>query len=445
MAVPPGSRGWATRARESARLDGPPVDVEIGPDTASDVFHTSGTTGPPKAMLVTHGDLGFGRGLDKVAAEAFDGGAPIAAPMPLGSAASAGMVAIFALTSPSTIVVCPADDPEEVAATIARTGAGSLMATPALVMAMVDLEVWQRHDLSTLTTIGVASAQLPPRYGRALAQHLPQAAVLVTYGGGSEAIPANIRGAYDPARPGCVGRPSPGTTLRLVAAGAGEPVALDLPDVAPGEVGRVVLRHEAPLRRFLDPVNDRGVYVDGWVVTNDLARLDPEDGLVRVFDRGEDAIPTRGGLLSSLAVERLLFEHPDVREAAVVAGPGGDDDELIGFVVLRSGSTATGQDVLAAAARYDGAGLRPGRLHRLAELPRGPQGGKVLKRELRALVAPQAPRSWWRFPLRGRPSRPARSWPWRRRALVWPVGPGAGRPRSRTAPAPSARPGRGPT
>lgn len=368
---------FVVRARDCAVSGRGAVDVDYPPETLSDVFYTSGTTGPAKAMLVSHANLGFGRGLNKVAAESFDQEAPVVAPMPLGTAPSAGMTAIFALTTTSTIVVCDPDDPRVVAGTVAGTRAASLMVTPRLLMGMVDGRDWEGHDLGSLTSIGVASAQLPSRYGRAVAQHLPHAGVMVTYGGGSEAIPANIRGRYDSRQPWCVGRPSPGTRLRLLPFDGDRSLAATLPEVPAGEPGRVVLTHEAPQRRFLDPAHDSGVYVGGWIVTNDLAALEP-DGTVRIVDRGEDAIRTADGLVSSLALENGLYEHPDVRDAAVVStGPGG---AVVGYVVLAQRSAASGGDVLAAAAAAGAE--RPDRVEVLPALPRSAQGGKVLKRLL---------------------------------------------------------------
>ncbi len=388
-----GTGAWVVRARDAAVHGAGPVDGDVGPQTLADIFYTSGTTGPAKAICVSHGNLGYGRGLNRVAAEAFDLQAPIVAPMPLGTAPSAGMVAIFAETTTSTIVVCPADDAEQVAAAVARSRAGSLMVTPALLMAMIDQRAWERHDLSSLTSIGVASAALPSRYGRALAAQLPHAGVMVTYGGGSEAIPANIRGAYDPQHPGRMGRPSPGTRVRLVDPSADVADAAHLPPVPAGTPGRVVLAHEAPPRQFLDPRNDVGVYVDGWVVTNDLATIDPDDDTFVLVDRAEDALAGPDGPISSLAAENLLFEHPQVREAAVVTAAG--SDQRIGFAVLATGSTATADEVLAAAtaaAAATRASARigvgdspaaPDRVELLPALPRGPLGGKVLKRVLR--------------------------------------------------------------
>lgn len=379
---------WAARAQECRTVRGAAVEVDFSPETLSDIFYTSGTTGPAKALCVSHANLGFGRGLNLVAAESFDLEAPIVAPMPLGSSASAGMSAIFALTTSSTIVVCPWEDARQVAATVTRTRAGSLMATPALVMAMVDARVWEQHDLASLTSIGVASAQLPSRYGRALEDHLPNAGIMVTYGGGSEAIPANIRGRYEHRRPGTVGVPSTGTRLRIVPHRPARYAAPSLPDVPPGEPGRVLLTHEAPQRRFLDPTNDAHVYVDGWVVTNDLARITPHDSKVQVLDRAEDAIWTEAGPVSSLSIENALFEHPHVRDAAVVVGrhpPG-----IVGFVVLDPTSLASAEEVLRVAAEHhphptvDQVQVLPG-------LPRGAQGGKVLKRVLRELGAPGLP------------------------------------------------------
>lgn len=332
--------------------DDSPVDVGLGPDDIADILYTSGTTGPPKAVLNPHGNLSFGRGPGSVSAEVFDAAAPVLSPTRLGTVYSAGAVGIFALTTTAPILLCDTEDVERMAALIAAHRAGSAMLTPWAAMRMVLTRVGERHDLSSVTTVGVASANLPAKYARALLAMMPHAKLMTAYGGGSEAVPASIRTFYDPAKPTCVGRPGPGTELRLLDG--------DGREVAPGEAGEVVLRHGAPRRRYLTgPVSD----ADGWIRTGDLARLGP-DGEVHFVDRGVDAIRTADGrLVSSLELEGALYDHPGVEQAAVIGVRGG----ILALVV------GDAPDLAAAF---------PHPVRFVADLPRGP-GGKVLKNRLR--------------------------------------------------------------
>jgi acyl-coenzyme A synthetase/AMP-(fatty) acid ligase len=152
-----------------------------------------------------------------------------------------------------------------------------------------------------------------------------------------------------------VGRPGPGTDLRLLGD--------DGREVPPGEVGEVVLRHGAPRRRYLTGDGN----LDGWIRTGDLARLGP-DGDVFFFDRGVDAIRTGDRLVSSLEVESAIYDHPGVEQVAVIGVAG----RIVAVVV----GDAPDLDTFLAEQH------RPHTIHFVADLPRGP-GGKVLKNHLR--------------------------------------------------------------
>jgi fatty-acyl-CoA synthase len=356
LAPPDVPGAWRLPVAAVETGDHTPVDVHIGPDDIADILYTSGTTGPPKAVLNPHGNLSFNQGPGSVSEEVFDSAAPVLSPTQLGTVYSAGAVGIFALTTTAPILLCCTGDVERMAYLIAAHRAGSAMLTPWAAMRMVLTRVGDRHDLGSVTTVGVASANLPARYARALLAAMPNAKLMTAYGGGSEAVPASIRTFYDPAKPTCVGRPGPGTELRLVDA--------DGREVAAGEVGEIHLRHGAPRRRYLGGGDG---HTDGWIRTGDLARLSP-DGEVFFFDRGVDAIRTGGRLVSSLEVESAIYDHPGVEQVAVIGVAG----EVVAVVVGDAPDLNT----------FVAEQHRPHRIHVVADLPRGP-GGKVLKNELR--------------------------------------------------------------
>ncbi|HEX6967240.1 MAG TPA: class I adenylate-forming enzyme family protein [Micromonosporaceae bacterium] len=378
MLVPPGDFvGWTGTVDQFDIGDEAPVAVRLDADDIADLLYTSGTTGPAKPFLNPHGNLAFGRGLGEVAKASFDPGSPLLMPMPLGTSSSAGTVGIFALTTTAPIVVCPAEDVERVAELIERMRIGSVMLTPWLGARMVASRVDRRYDLSSVTTIGVASGALPAPAGRALLTLMPKARIRTAYGGGSEAVPANISNVWDPDRPNCLGRPSAATELLVVDEN-------DVP-VPPGVVGEVWLRTAAPRRRYLDDRLTEQIHVDGWVRTRDLGYLGP-DGELYFFDRGSDAIHTPQGLVSSLAVEAALYEHPDVREAAVVGVGDPRGGQAIHAVVVLAASELGEPDLGGFAAARLRPHEVPAAVHVVSALPRG-TSGKVLKAELRRRLA----------------------------------------------------------
>ncbi|MFD9848600.1 MULTISPECIES: DHA2 family efflux MFS transporter permease subunit [Streptomyces] len=374
--LPAGSTArWLATVPELDGGDPTPVDVTITSEDIADILYTSGTTGPAKPLTNPHGNLSYGRGPGSVLQETFTSSAPILTPMPLGTVFSAGTVGIFALTTTAPILVCPADDVELMGDLVERYAVGSVMLTPWNAMRMVDTRVGDRYDLGSVTTIGIASAQLPGTYAEKLLEMMPEAEIMTAYGGGSEAVPASIGTEYDPKRPTRVGKPRPGTLLRLLDE-AGRPVPR-------GEVGEVWLRTRAPKRLHLNPELNAATHVDGWTRTGDLAYYGPKKELY-FFDRGNDVIRTSSGLVSSVQVENVLYDHPAVREAAAVAVPDDGHGQAVAAVVCVSGPDVDGELLRAFAAERLTPHQVPRVVHVVDELPRGPMG-KVLKRELRDL------------------------------------------------------------
>jgi acyl-CoA synthetase (AMP-forming)/AMP-acid ligase II len=373
--VPPpdGFSGWTRAVHTLDTERGDQVDVALGPEDVADVLYTSGTTGPAKAFVNRHGTLTFGRGPAGLAK--LDVSAPMLAPMPMGTPSSAMCVGMMPLNSPSTVVLCSPDDVAWMAKLIERHRVATILITPWIAMRMVAERVHEHHDLSSVTTVAVASAPLPAVTARALAQMMPAIAVNTAYAQG-EAVPAVILNVFDPDRPTDLGRPAPGTDL-CVAGEDGEPVV-------DGEVGEIWLRSAAPKRLYLDQSRNVAVHRDGWTRTGDLGYIGA-DGDLHLFDRAGDVIRTRGRSVSSIEVEGVLYEHPAVSEAAVIGIPHRRNGQTVAaFVVLASAQSK--RELRAFAAERLATHQVPTTWHLLPALPRGITG-KVLKHQLRAGLA----------------------------------------------------------
>jgi fatty-acyl-CoA synthase len=179
------------------------------------------------------------------------------------------------------------------------------------------------------------------------------------------------------AKVGSVGRPVVHLQVRIVdEAGA---------DVPPGELGEITLSGPKVFAGYWrDEDATAKALRDGWFHTGDIGRVD-EDGYLYVEDRKKDMIVSGGENIATPEVERVLYEHPEVVEAAVVGIAHARWGEVPkAFVVLRPGSTLTAGE-LAAFCRERLAKFKvPAHIQFLEELPRTPSG-KVLKRDLRAL------------------------------------------------------------
>ncbi|HWH93443.1 MAG TPA: hypothetical protein VNT03_06245 [Baekduia sp.] len=120
---------------------------------------------------------------------------------------------------------------------------------------------------------------------------------------------------------------------------------------------------------------------DGWFHTGDLAKID-EDGYFFIVDRKKDVIIRGGYNVYPREIEEVLYEHPAVREAAVVAVPHDDlGEEVGGAVVLKDGEEVGADELQAYVKEPVAAYTYPRRIWFVSELPKGPTG-KILKREI---------------------------------------------------------------
>jgi steroid-24-oyl-CoA synthetase len=168
-------------------------------------------------------------------------------------------------------------------------------------------------------------------------------------------------------------------------------VAADGGDAPTGEVGEIWLRGPTVVRGYFNqPEATAAAFTDGWFHTGDLGRLDGE-GYLYVVDRLKDVIIRGGENIYAAEVEAVLYEHPDVVEAALVGLPHERLGEEVGAVVrARPGSTLGATDVQAHVAARLAAFKVPSRVWVVTEeLPRN-AAGKVLKRELRETLTARA-------------------------------------------------------
>nr|ASV46889.1 hypothetical protein [uncultured bacterium] len=369
LSPPRGFTGRSTTLRELSSGNTAPVPVTVSPESIADIRYTSGTTGPAKAYSIPHANLTFGRTLDGM--KTLSRSATMLVPMTLGSSTGATVLTV-GLTSPSTLVLCSPLDVERMGELIQSERVDSVMITPHIANQLIDARLGERYDLSSVRLFATASAPLPPAHARRLLALVPGAMLQIACAQ-SEASPALMTQTYVAERPFSVGKPSAITELRVVGPDGSERL--------PGQLGEIWLRTPAPKRLFLNaPKVNELLLADGWHRTGDLGFIDSH-GELHFFDRQVDALSRKGQLVSSVALEAMLLEHPSVREASVVGVSREDGDHHVtAFVVLREpGALRTLKEHCA---RHVPPEHCPDQLISIEALPRT-HNGKVLKRHLR--------------------------------------------------------------
>ena len=185
-----------------------------------------------------------------------------------------------------------------------------------------------------------------------------------------------------PIRPGSAGFPQPGHDIRLL-----DPETLQ--PVAAGEEGMICVPDDDPglfLEYWNLPEETRKLRHDGWFLTGDYARYDA-DGYIWFLGRKDDIIKSFGYRVSPYEIERVLKSHPDVADCASVGEEIEKDKVLVvAYIILRPGSTASADDLLAFGRQHLAAYKAPKTVYIAQDFPRT-KNGKILRREVNPTIA----------------------------------------------------------
>jgi long-chain acyl-CoA synthetase len=323
--------GWEAFVEEGSAGDLPDVAVC---DLAL-LQYTGGTTGLPKAAMLTHANLSASVSSYTLWARADrlvrPGRERVLLVLPLFHIYALVAVMLRSLVDGQTLVMQTRFDPESALAEIER-GVTVFPGVPTMWIALCAQPGFARRDISSLHYAASGGAPLPVEVARRLKD---MAGVELLGGWGmTETSPAgtNIpRGRPDKA--GTVGLPLPGVRLRIVA--------LDDPgrELAPGETGEVAVRGANVTSGYLNrPGENETSFTDGWFLTGDIGYMD-DDGFFFLVDRKKDLIISGGFNVSPQMIEQAIYEHPQVEEVLVIGIPDSYRGEAAkAFVKLRAGA-----------------------------------------------------------------------------------------------------------
>ncbi len=367
-------------------------EVAILPDDPAAIFYTSGTTGRPKGALGTHRNLAT-----NILSSAYNttrtmlrrGEMPPPAPeaktgllvIPFFHVTACSAVLMGMTASGGTMVLMRKWDAGEALALIERERVQATGGVPTIAWQLLDHPDRERYDLSSLETISYGGAPSAPDLVRRLHETF---GVMPGNGWGMTETMATVtqHSAEDYlARPTSCGPPVPVADLKVMDVdGAGElPV---------GDVGELWVRGPMIVAGYWQrPEETAATFIDGWVRTGDLARLD-EEGFCYIVDRAKDIIIRGGENIYSIEVEDVLYAHPAVSDAAVIGRPHRVlGEEPVAVVHLSPGYHVEATELQAFVGERL-AGFKVPVEVRFSDtvLPRN-ANGKILKGELRAMVS----------------------------------------------------------
>jgi long-chain acyl-CoA synthetase len=353
------------------------LDVEPrNPDDTAVVIYTSGTTGKPKGAELTHFQMFMAA---TVAAETFDyrDDDVSLAVLPLFHVFGLSSVMGTAIRSGATMVLVPRFEVPAVLDAIEQRRVTVFCGVPTMFVALLHADQGGR-DLTSLRICVSGGASIPGEVLRGFEAAYPGAPVLEGYGLSETCAMATFNRSVDERRVLSIGKRLWGIEVRVVD-------AEDRPlPPGPENVGEIVLRGHVVMKGYLGrPDATAEAMRGGWFHTGDLGYGD-EEGFFYIVDRKKDLVIRGGFNVYPREVEEVLNEHPAVLEAAVIGRP--DDrlgEEVVAFVSLRPGTSATPEEVVAFCRERLAAYKYPREVVVIDDLPKGPSG-KVLKTELRA-------------------------------------------------------------
>jgi len=374
VSVSPGAvEGWERFADVAAGAERPPR-AHVEGDDIHRLMYTSGTTGRPKGVMITHANLAW-KNYGHIAEFGFTADDVGLACGPLYHVGALDLVTTTMIAVGATTIIHRTFEAEHVVDEIERSKVTCVWTAPAMVRAILDVPGIEQRDLSSVKLIIAGGEKMPIPFIERLRRVFPSAWFADAYGL-TETVSGDTFLDRDStlSKLGSVGRPCQYLELDIwdeqgIALPAGEP-------------GEVVLRGPKVFKGYWrDPDATTAAFAGGWFHTGDIGVRDV-DGYVYIVDRLKDMIVSGGENIASSEVERVLYEHGSVVEAAVVGRPDDRWGEVpVAFVVVSS--NAISPDELIEHCRGQLARFKvPKDVVFVDELPRNPSG-KVLKRELR--------------------------------------------------------------
>ncbi len=368
--------------------------VEPDPDDDACIFYTSGTTGFPKGAQLTHRgcianlfNMLFAGQVQSLATQRgtgvfIDPEAPVPVPVallptPLFHVTANNCGAYLVTAAGGTIVLMYRWDPGEALKLIEREKVTALTGVPVMSRELIAHPDFDKHDLSTLVSLGGGGSQLQPDLVHKIDQSVATARPQTGYGMTETCgIITSISGDFFVDKPDSAGPAMPTFEAKCVDdAGNAVPV---------GEIGELWVKGSPVIKGYINrPEATADSITDGWLHTGDVARLDA-DGFIYIVDRKKDMVLRGGENIYCAEVETCIYRLPQVAECCVFGVPDERLGEEVGCaILLRPGTTLDAAGVRAHCAAVMAKHKSPRYIWFLSEaIPRN-ASGKFLKRELR--------------------------------------------------------------
>lgn len=357
--------------------------VNIRDSDIMSIFFTAGTTGRPKGAMRTHRHVVTNAITGVIELKvSYDERVLISFPMYHISCEDNIGRHFF---MPTTIFIRREGqfDPKEVLELLSTETITMCQLVPTMIHALLQYQEIDRYDLSSLRLMMYAGAPMPVELLKRALQKF-KCGFAQLYGQTESGPLTTILHPEDHLlegserqlqRLGSAGRPVISYEIRVVD-GEGK-------DVSVGEVGEIIGRSEAMMKRYWRlPKESSKKLRDGWLYTGDLGKFD-EDGYLYIVDRKDDMIISGGVNIYPREIEEVLYQHPSVLEASVIGVPDDYWGEAVkAIIVPKENVVVSGEDIIKFCGEHLAGYKKPKSVEFWKELPKSPQG-KILKKDIR--------------------------------------------------------------
>ena len=351
--------------------------AEMAPSDPALLLYTSGTTGVPKGATLSHGNV-VSNTWSVVHHAGYRPDDRLMCFLPLFHVFGQNFIMNACFLSGSTLVLHRRFAPDAVLQSIARERVTMFFGVPSIYVALLNLEL-ARDDLASIRYWFSAAATMPQEISRQWSERFGRP-IYEGYGL-TETSPFAAYNHDFQHKFGSVGTAIENFELRIVDEAAEE--------VPRGSIGEIAIKGPGVMLGYWGrPDDSKAAIRDGWFHSGDVGSMD-DQGYVFIVDRVKDMINRSGFKIWPAEVEQLLYRHPAVREVAVYGVPDAINGEAVAAaIVLKSGATATAEEVVAYCRARGAVYKAPSRVDFVAELPKSATG-KILKRVLRDRVSTQ--------------------------------------------------------
>ncbi|WLH14823.1 AMP-binding protein [Pseudomonas hefeiensis] len=369
-----GALSFSTLIGDTATLNDYPV-AGLSPESISTIGYTSGTTGHPKGAVLTHANILMNVAMTATMHVRTESDTTVSA-LPL-SHVYGNVVMNAAIAYGTTLVLHKSFDAEAVLTSIQEHRATILEGVPTMYMYILDHPRLSEFDLSSLRRCTVGGQTMPEAKMQEV-ERLFGCRLLELWGMTELGGLGATHSFYGPRRLGSIGVPLPQVEARVIdPEHEGE-------EVPAGEIGELQIRGPITMKEYLGRPDAtlETKYLDGWLRTGDLARIDSE-GFIYVVDRLKDMIITAGFNIYPAELERAICEHPAVAMVAVGSVPDSNKGELAKAYIVKKKGIDLDLDDLEKHCRARLAAYKVPRLYQLVEELPKTSSGKIMRRMLR--------------------------------------------------------------